>query len=237
MEKTYLNCLAFLGVGGAHPGGLSLTKRLLAQEEIDKTKTILDAGCGTGQTSAFISEEYLCHVTSLDCNKVMLEKARERFLSLQLPITVKQGSTENLPFDKESFDFILSESVTTFTDVSLSIQEFNRVLKPNGVLLAIEMVQEKPIAESKLTSLLHFYGIPQLLTESDWCDSFKRFGFQHVHVEKGMQQMDEINLELGADFALSENMDSEYFEILEMHQQLTDVYKDVLGFRVFRCCK
>ncbi|WP_068676559.1 class I SAM-dependent methyltransferase [Oceanobacillus sp. Castelsardo] len=237
MKNKYLDCLALFGVGGAHPGGLQLTKRILSREKIDKTKTILDAGCGTGQTSAYIAEKYQCHVTSLDTNKLMLDKARKRFLSLQLPIEVKHGSTENLPFDGELFDFILSESVISFTDVPLSLQEFNRVLKPEGVLFAIEMVQEKPIAKKELSSLLTFYGIPRLLTESEWCNLLKKSGFKHVKVEKDLQQIDEIDLELGADFTLSEDIDGNYFEILEKHQHLTEVYKDVLGFRVFRCCK
>ncbi|MEK4801427.1 class I SAM-dependent methyltransferase [Oceanobacillus sp. FSL K6-0118] len=237
MSNKYLDCLALFGVGGAHPGGLQLTKKILSQEEINETMSILDAGSGTGQTSAYIAEEYKCHVTSLDYNKLMLDKARKRFSSLQLPITVKHGSTENLPFDKELFDFILSESVTTFTDVPLSLQESNRVLKTDGVLLAIEMVQEKPITKKELTSLLTFYGIPQLLTESEWCNLLKKSGFKHVQVEKDMQQIDEIDLELGADFTLSEDIDGNYFEVLEKHQHLTEIYKDVLGFRVFRCCK
>ncbi|MCR1834684.1 hypothetical protein NSA56_09750 [Oceanobacillus caeni] len=46
-----------------------------------------------------------------------------------------------------------------------------------------------------------------------------------------------VDLELSADFTLSEDIDSKYFEILEKHEQLTEDYKEVLGFRIFRCCK
>ncbi|MCR1834683.1 hypothetical protein NSA56_09745 [Oceanobacillus caeni] len=48
MNNRYLDCLALFGVGGAHPGGLPLTKRILSKEEIDEKQSILDAGCGTG---------------------------------------------------------------------------------------------------------------------------------------------------------------------------------------------
>ncbi|WP_256241661.1 class I SAM-dependent methyltransferase [Bacillus sp. V3B] len=81
MEYTYLDCLALLRVGGAHPGGLQLTKHILSREKIDETTKILDVGCGTGQTSAYIAEQYRCYVTSLDCNKIMLDKANQRFQS------------------------------------------------------------------------------------------------------------------------------------------------------------
>ncbi|WP_335524157.1 class I SAM-dependent methyltransferase [Neobacillus drentensis] len=228
--------MAIFGVGGAHPGGLQLTKELLSREKIDETTSILDAGCGTGQTSAYIAEQYRCKVTSLDCNKLMLDKARQRFLSLHSPIETQQGSTENLPFSEGIFDIILSESVISFTDVSLTIPEFKRVLKPNGVLLAIEMVLEKSLSEEELKTIVNFYGVSQILTENEWKTLFQRAKFKQVSVEKFNLQIDENNVQNATDFSLSENIDDEFFEILEKHMHFTKVYKDVLGFRLFRCC-
>ncbi|WP_342430098.1 class I SAM-dependent methyltransferase [Neobacillus sp. FSL H8-0543] len=236
MNYTYLDCLAIFGVGGAHPGGLQLTKELLSREKIDETKSILDAGCGTGQTSAYIAEQYQCNVTSLDCNKIMLDKASQRFSSLHLPIEVKQGSTEHLPFDEDLFDIILSESVISFTDVSLTIPEFKRVLKPNGVLLAIEMVLEKSLSEDELKSIVNFYGVSRLLTENEWYNLFKRAGIKQVSVEKFKLELDENDVQNVTDFSLSENIDDKFFEIFEKHLHFTTVYKDILGFRLFRCC-
>ena len=236
LNYTYLDCLAIFGVGGAHPGGLQLTKELLSREKIDETKSILDAGCGTGQTSAYIAKQYRCNVTSLDCNKMMLDKAKQRFSSLHLPIEVKQGSTENLPFDEGVFDMILSESVISFTDVSLTIPEFKRVLKPNGVLLAIEMVLEKSLSEEELKPIVNFYGVSQLLTEKEWYNFFERASFKQISVEKFKLQVDENDVQNATDFSLSENIDDKLSEIFEKHMHFTTVYKDILGFRLFRCC-
>jgi ubiquinone/menaquinone biosynthesis C-methylase UbiE len=236
LNYTYLDCLAIFGVGGAHPGGLQLTKELLSREKIDETKSILDAGCGTGQTSAYMAEQYRCNVTSLDCNKIMLDKAKQRFLSLHLPIEVKQGSTENLPFDKGVFDMILSESVISFTDVSLTIPEFKRVLKPNGVLLAIEMVLEKSLSQEELKPIVDFYGVSQLLTEKEWYNFFQSSSFKQISVEKFKLQFDENDVQNATDFSLSENIDDKLSEIFEKHMHFTTVYKDILGFRLFRCC-
>ena len=215
LNYTYLDCLAIFGVGGAHPGGLQLTKELLSREKIDETKSILDAGCGTGQTSAYIAEQYRCNVTSLDCNKIMLDKARQRFSSLHLPIEVKQGSTENLPFDEGLFDIILSESVISFTDVSLTIPEFKRVLKPNGVLLAIEMVLEKSLSEEELKPIVDFYGVSQLLTENEWYNFFQKANFKQVTVEKFKLQFDENDVQNAPDFSLSENIDDNSMKFLK----------------------
>lgn len=236
MNYTYLDCLASFGVGGAHPGGLQLTKSILSREYIDQDKSILDVGCGTGQTSAYIAEKYRCSVTSLDNNNTMLEKAKRRFSSLQLPINVIYGTVDNLPFIDGLFDFILSESVTSFTDISLTIQEYKRVLKPNGVLLAIEMVLEDSLSVEELKTIVDFYGVSQLLSESEWHNLFQKAGFKQISVEKFKPQFDEHDIDTAPDFLLSENIDDELLEIFEKHKHLTRTYKDKLGFCILRCC-
>lgn len=236
LNYTYLDCLAKFGVGGAHPGGLQLSKELLSRENIDETTSILDAGCGTGQTSAYIAEQYRCHVTSLDYNELMLDKARQRFSSLHLPIEVTHGSIENLPFNDHVFDMILSESVISFTDVSLTLPEFKRVLKPNGVLLAIEMILDKSLPEEELNPVVDFYGLSQLLTENEWYDSFQRAGFKKIDIEKYNIKFEENEVQNATDFSISEDIDDEFFEILNKHMHYTTVYRDILGFRLFRCC-
>ncbi|MBL5792479.1 class I SAM-dependent methyltransferase [Bacillus sporothermodurans] len=77
MAYSYQDTLAYYGVGGAHPGGLSLTKQIFHNENITHTTKILDAGCGTGQTSAYLAEMYKCDVTALDIHPVMIEKAKK----------------------------------------------------------------------------------------------------------------------------------------------------------------
>jgi ubiquinone/menaquinone biosynthesis C-methylase UbiE len=235
LEYTYLDSLALFGVGGAHPGGLQLTKNNLSRENIDCTTSILDVGCGTGQTSAFIAEKYRCKVTSLDSNKIMLEKANQRFQFLQLPIDVRHGTTENLPFEDGVFDLILSESVTAFTDVSKSIPEYRRVLKPSGVLLAIEMVLNNPISNEKLTPLLDFYGISKIYTEEEWYNCFKRGSFKNISIKKFELPYDELTVQNAADYAPSSNIDAKLLGILGNHLNYAQIYKDILGYRIFRC--
>ncbi|MBS4223120.1 class I SAM-dependent methyltransferase [Lederbergia citrea] len=235
MESAYLNSLALFGVGGAHPGGLQLTKKILSREKIPKSTRILDAGCGTGQTSSFMAKKYGCHVTALDCNGIMLEKARKRFQSLHLPIDLRNGSTENLPFEDGSFDIVLSESVMSFTDLSLTIPEFKRVLKSDGIVLAIEMVREKQVSGEKLKQILNFYGMPQLLAEQEWISLFKRAGFNQIHAEKFNLQPDEHDSGNVADFLPSNEIEDSHYEALEKHHYLSTIYKDILGCRIFRC--
>lgn len=236
MENTYLDCLALFGIGGAHPGGLQLTKEILSREKINEKTNILDVGCGTGQTSAYVAEKYQCKITGLDNNKIMLEKAKKRFQSRNLPIKTRLGSVESLPFGEKSFDMILSESVATFTDVSKTLSEYRRVLKPNGILVAIEMVLEEPLSKEELTPIIEFYGVPRIFMESEWSSLFQKADFQQINIEKYNLQFDEPKFENATDFSISEQLDDGVYDILDQHEQLTKRYQNVLGFRVFRCC-
>ncbi|MGI8385849.1 class I SAM-dependent methyltransferase [Robertmurraya sp. P23] len=145
MDKTYQQALAYYGIAGAHPGGHSLTKKMLKREHITKDTTVLDAGCGVGLTSSYVAKRFGAQVTGIDLLPEMVEKARERVTSQQLPVTVMQASLESLPFTDESFDLILAESVLTFTSVEKSLKELHRVLKNNGVILTIEMSGENSL--------------------------------------------------------------------------------------------
>lgn len=75
---TYLEFLAKFGVGGAHPGGINLSKELFKAESIQQTSHILDVGCGTGQTAAYLATHFQANVTGIDINPIMIEKARHR---------------------------------------------------------------------------------------------------------------------------------------------------------------
>lgn len=236
MNYSYFDCLVSLGVGGAHPGGLQLSKRILAREDITPEKSILDVGCGTGQTAAYLAEKYRCPVTCLDNNQIMLEKAKQRFSAVNSAVNVICGSAENLPFGAQLFDFILSESVTAFTKVSLSIPEFKRVLKPTGVFLAIEMVLENFLAAEELKTIVDFYGVSQLLTVSEWLDLFRQAGFKQISAEKFKPQLEENNLDSVPDFLLSEKIDDKLLAILAQHEHIITTYQDQLGFYIFRCC-
>lgn len=235
MKHTYLNCLALFGVGGAHPGGLQLTKAMLLNEKIAETTVILDAGCGTGQTSAYLAEQYNCKVIAVDHNKMMVDKAKKRFLTSQLPIEIAQANTEKLPFSDHTFHIVLSESVIAFTNRALTLAEFKRVLRTDGVLLAIEMVLEGQLSPEEQKQIIDFYGMAQLKTESEWVNYFREAGFNHISVEKYPLQLEEVHEENATDFQLSTDIDESWFAILEQHLHFTSIYKDILSFRLFKC--
>ncbi|AXI08881.1 class I SAM-dependent methyltransferase [Oceanobacillus zhaokaii] len=235
MLLNYLDFLASFGVGGAHPGGLQLTKHIFSTENPDATKKILDAGCGTGQTASYIAENYGCPITALDKNKLMLEKANKRFRSLKLPIQAIYGDIEQLQFDDDSFELVLSESVLAFTTIPVALSELKRVLKPNGAFIAVEIVLEQQLPQIERRAITEFYGFSQLLTEYSWNVLLQQAGFNQITIETFNQEIEKDNLESAPDFSPSDNIDDSILTIMDNHQHLSNKYKDILGFRIFRC--
>lgn len=100
-----------------------------------KEKKVLDAGCGPGALTAELSDKG-AFVTAVDFSNEMLAIAKEksgpgvRFVKANL----------NAPLDflnDEEFDLIVSSLVIHYIkDLRSLFSEFNRVLKPGGMLIA-----------------------------------------------------------------------------------------------------
>lgn len=123
-----------------------LTKReeelweIFLHEEIgDESLKILDVGTGTGSISLILAK--LGHeVTGIDLSPGMLSvcerKAGERGLNLSLHV----GDAEDLPFPKDNFDLITSRWVLwTLLQPEIAINEWKRVIKPGGRILAFDV--------------------------------------------------------------------------------------------------
>lgn len=219
----YLDLLAEHGIEGAHPGGFALTRALLRRERIDHNTVVLDVGCGTGQTAAYLAKKYGCRVVAVDNNSKMLEKARQRFQKNDLEIRLCHADAMLLPFRPNSFDLIMAESVTIFTAINRSLKEYARVLKPTGTLIEIEMTAELPLTSEELKDIKDTYGIRQVPTQEEWIEMLKAAGFLDIQILKG--KINPLQVLFGY------NLRDDF----EAHFHLIKRYRRKLGYRVYRC--
>ena len=173
-----------LGIEGAHPGGINLTKKIFERENVNKNSHILDVGCGTGQTVAYLARKFGAHVTGIDINSIMVEKAKKRMKEKRIQANVIQCTVEKLPFLDNQFDFVISESVLSFVDTSSALNEIYRVLKRGGRLIAIELTMKHPLSEKEEDAIKQFYGFNSLTLKKDWEVRLKQAGFDHIRIKK-----------------------------------------------------
>jgi len=119
---------------------------------LPKNPKILDVACGSGDMIAEW-EKYTNNITGLDPSKGMLEIAKKRFPQVQF----YQGLAQKLPFEDESFDCLsISFGIRNVIGIDRAIEEFYRVLKPNGILLILEFTRNEK--KSTIRGAIDFYS-------------------------------------------------------------------------------
>ncbi len=91
---------------------------------------VLDLGCGSGVDLAFWGVTASDQVTGLDIDAERLALAEVRFPNR----AYQQGTGECLPFEKESFDRVISTVALPYMNIQKTLAEIHRVLIPGGGL-------------------------------------------------------------------------------------------------------
>jgi phosphatidylethanolamine/phosphatidyl-N-methylethanolamine N-methyltransferase len=101
---------------------------------------VLEAGVGTGISLPYYSER--CRVVGIDLSEEMLGKARQR--AEKMPNTVERLAimdAERLEFPDASFDVVAAVCVVnTVPHPEVALEEFARVLKPDGEIVLLNRV-------------------------------------------------------------------------------------------------
>ena len=93
---------------------------------------VLDVAAGNGMASLAAARRW-CDVTSTDYVPALLERGRARAASEGWQIEFREADAENLPFDDNSFDTVLSTFGVMFTpNQDRAAAELMRVCKPKG---------------------------------------------------------------------------------------------------------
>lgn len=134
MEDPYFYVHSRIGLT-KHLNGLAGTKDLSDRCEIGKDSYVLVVGSGSGHSACKIAQLYGCNVVGIDILLGMVESAKDwaERRNLSDKVTFKLGDAMNLSFKSNTFDAVISESVTAFLpDKKKGIKEYYRVLKKGG---------------------------------------------------------------------------------------------------------
>jgi ubiquinone/menaquinone biosynthesis C-methylase UbiE len=145
---------------------------------------ILEVGVGTGKNIPFYARNI--ELTAIDFSRKMLSKARAKFSKNMINVTFLERDVQNLEFEDNSFDCVLSSCV--FCSVPLPVQgleEIRRVCKPNGKIVMLEHVRSENKIVGPLMDLLnplplYFYGAN---INRNTMDNIKKADFNNVQVK------------------------------------------------------
>ncbi|EHQ91112.1 class I SAM-dependent methyltransferase [Desulfosporosinus youngiae] len=99
---------------------------------------ILDVGTGPG-FFAIIMSQAGNRVTAIDCTGAMIEEAKANAENEGVTADFRVSDGQNLEFEDESFDLIISRNVTwTLIDAQKAYREWKRVLRPQGRILIFD---------------------------------------------------------------------------------------------------
>jgi len=90
--------------------------------------TILDIGCGMGQTLTAVEFGHCSARHGIDVDAKAIALGRQRFPEFTLSV----AGAEQIPYPDNTFDLTFSRVALPYTDVPVALREMFRVTKPGG---------------------------------------------------------------------------------------------------------
>ena len=188
---------------------------------------ILDLGCGTGAQTKVLNNNLNGNITALDLFQPFLSILEEKINSKN--VFAFQGSMEDLPFEKKSFDLIWSEGAIYNMGFENGLKYLHPFLQKNGVIALSEitwLTNERPaeietfwkneypeidtakgkikiINESGYQLIDHF-----ILSEESWLNNY------YGPLEEELHRIE-----------MEDSLDDELKEIVQSYQNEIDLYK------------
>lgn len=149
--------------------------RLLKLDE-NKSKKILDAGCGIGGTSIYLAKKYPnTKFIGINIAPGQIELAENFAKQREIPnVEFKLHSFLNTPFKDNYFDSIFAvESLCHAEDYQIFLDEMYRILKSQGILVVIDGFLIKKINSPIMKKIYH-----------DFCIGHGSFNFSNINEYK-----------------------------------------------------
>lgn len=155
--------------------------------DLEEGERVLDLGSGMG-IDVFLASERVGSeglAVGMDASEEMVRKAnriakRRGYDNVEF----RRGEMEELPFEGESFDVVISNCVINLsTDKLKTYREIYRVLKPNGRILISDIVTDGQLPE-KIRSDPEVWAscIGGALQKEDYLNTIKEAGFGEIEV-------------------------------------------------------
>ena len=150
-------------------------KKFINTLNILESSNILDVACGTGDICFEINKYHNVNITGIDISSKMIKIANKKLNAKNYSnIKFLQGDAENLPFESNSFDYItISYGFRNISNYEKALNEFYRVLKPNGTLGILEFSRSKSKIIDAIFRLYFHKVLPQVASLFSRSDAYR----------------------------------------------------------------
>lgn len=168
-----------------------MTATVVEAARIDRTHTVVDAGCGIGTTSLYIAETYGCSVVGFNITESQLELARAKVAAKGLEERVRFELVDcslGMPLDDESVDAIVTlECGVHLSDRPRFFAESARILKSGGVLSGEDWFTREGVSESDyarhIQPVCDAWVFPDIATLGDYSRLLREAGLEVLERE------------------------------------------------------
>ena len=109
-------------------------------ETVAAGSRVLEVAPGPGFLSVELAKSGKYQVTGLDISRTFIEIAQANARQANVPVDFRLGNASDMPFASETFDFIIcTAAFKNFTQPVQAIAEMQRVLKPGGKALIVDL--------------------------------------------------------------------------------------------------
>lgn len=159
-----------------------ITRKVTDTLGLRRGEHLLDAGCGSGETSLFLARRHGVRVTGVTVSDYELDRARHRAESAGLAGATRfqYGDYTQLPFADGSFDAVLAlESLQNAPDLPRVLGELYRVLRPGGRIAFSDFSLENAGSEpARVERFMTTLKLPVLPTLEQWLGHTRAAGFE-----------------------------------------------------------
>ena len=187
LKMDYNQLIGIVRETNRPPGGFKSILHIAQNTFITRETKVLEIGTSTGITAIELAKLTLCKITAIDINPVSIEEAKKR--------AVEEGVSEYINFEIQdatqleyadnTFDLVFCGNVTSLiSEREKALNEYLRVLKPNGILAAIPMYYiETPSDDliDRVRAAIQVNIIPW--DRKFWFDFFVKEGFELLYYE------------------------------------------------------